>query len=118
MNLREWVKATHRVLASQPAENRQKDFLIAEVDMILRQSISVLIESLQTGDDLRLDDLGRLWVEQRDPRKVANNLKGQGKSHRLARRSVVRFRASTRLLTHLNQNKSGVASAQQDKRTG
>jgi len=110
MNLREWVKATHRVLASQPAENRQKDFLNSDVDMVIRQSIGVLIKSLQAGNDLYLDDLGRLWVEQREPRKVVNNLSGRSKTHMLAKRRVVRFRASARLVRHLNQSGSNAAS--------
>ena len=63
MKFKEWVKATYQALASQTPENRQGQFSQAEVDVVLRQSISVLAQSLQSGDDLRLNDIGRLWVE-------------------------------------------------------
>jgi len=108
MKFKEWVKATHQALASGTPENRQRQFSQAEVSIVLRQSLSVLAQSLQSGGDLRLNDIGRLWVEQKAPRKVANNLTGQGTSHRLAERKVVRFRASTRLLTHLNPSSSEI----------
>jgi nucleoid DNA-binding protein len=106
MNLREWVKATHRAVSEQPAEKRHRDLLIAEVDIILRQGISVLIKSLQTGDDLRLDDLGHLWAEERTSRSIASNFPGRIAAYRLPGRRVVRFRASSRLLALLNPERS------------
>ncbi len=113
MKFKEWVKATHQALANGTPENRQRQISQAEVDRVLRQSMSVLAQSLQSGNDLRLNDIGRLWVEQRDPRNVVNNLTGQGSSHRIAQRKVVRFRASTKLLTHLNPSSSGIGQESQ-----
>jgi nucleoid DNA-binding protein len=72
---------------------------MADVEMILRQSIIVLVESLHGDDDLRLRDLGRLWVEQRAPYTTFSNLPGHSKQYTVDGRKVLQFQASARVLT-------------------
>lgn len=102
MNLREWARATHMRVASRPVEFHHKTFSRSDIEMILRQSINALVESLQEGSDLRLDDLGRLWVEHKEPVTFTSNLTGSGKRYKLNRRRAVRFRASAGLISYLN----------------
>jgi len=108
VNLRQWARATHKAIGDQSAERRQRDFSMADVEMILRQSISVLGESLCSGGDLRLHDLGRLWVEQKAPHSMISNLPDQKRQYDLEERKVLRFQASARLVTII---RSGPATA-------
>jgi nucleoid DNA-binding protein len=102
MNLREWARVTHQTLDNQPAEFRPKDFSTADIEMILRMGIRVLVISLDQGGDLRLNALGRLWVEEMQPRHVISNLNGKAREFKTRHRRKIRFQASSRLLDQLN----------------
>lgn len=102
MNLREWARATHRALASQPAETRHKEFSAADVEQILRMGVTTLVEALVTDDDLRMEDLGRLWCETRSPRRGVSNLLSQPQAYNIQSRKMVRFRVSSRLQARIN----------------
>ncbi len=101
MNLREWARATHWALVNQPADERRQDFSIADVECVLRTSVTTLIDTLVAGDNLRLDELGRLWVEERRPHFIVSNLSGRPRKYQLSSRRVVRFSASSRLQKRL-----------------
>ena len=92
MNLRQWARATHKKISGQPAELHHKQFSMTDVEMVLRQCIQVLTESLSCGDDLRLRDLGRLWVEEKPPSHVVSNLPDQKKRYDLEERKSCDFR--------------------------
>jgi nucleoid DNA-binding protein len=103
MNLREWARATHRAYINQPAEMRPKDFSMAQVEMILRQSIDVLVDRLASGESLRTDSLGQLSVEDKPSRQVISHLAGQSRKYRVRRRRVLRLRPSAKLTARLNR---------------
>lgn len=102
MNLRKWSRETHRALANQPTDQRYKDFSASDVEKILRMSITVLAAALETGNDLQLEDLGRLWVQDNPAYTSFSNLNGRTQQFRIQSRRRVRFRASKRLLGQLN----------------
>lgn len=102
MNLREWARVTHRALANQPPDERQKELSAANVERVLRMSITTLINALIAGDDLRIDELGRLWAESKPPRRTVSNLPGRSQSFTTQDRRRVRFRPSSRLGTLLD----------------
>ena len=106
MNLREWARAAHKALANQPAADRIKDFSMADIENILRIGITTLTAALVRGDGLQTDDLGRLWVDERQARIVVSNLSRGSKPRRIGRRKIVRFRASDRLMRRLNGHSS------------
>ncbi len=97
MKLREWARATHRALRARPASDRPQRLSQAQVEDVLQVGVRTLIEHLAAGEALRLDDLGRLWVEDLPPQRVVSNLPGAPRTYTLAARRVVRFRPSTRL---------------------
>src|SRR5690349_11183871 len=103
MNLREWARATYRILSDQSADERQHDISMATVERILRSSILALIEALVLGDEFRSDELGRIWVENKPPFEVISNLAGRSQKYRLDSRKRVRFRASTKLVNVINR---------------
>lgn len=101
MNLREWARATHRALAEQREEGSAA--LSGDVvEQVMRAAISTLIDGLVNGSELRIDALGRLWVEEKAARRVASNLSGKRRAYMVGERRVMRFRASGRLMTRLN----------------
>lgn len=101
MNLREWARATHRVLSEQREEGCAA--LSGDVvEQVLRAAISTLIDALVHGDELRIDALGRLWVEEKAARQVVSNLARKRRVYRVEDRRVVRFRASRELVDRLN----------------
>lgn len=102
MNLREWARATHRALNRLPAAERQDYLTHAQVEKVLRMAIAALIDSLSRGGELRIDALGRMWVEEKPPRRVVSNLAGEPREHKLPERKAVRFRASSRLAKQLD----------------
>ena len=97
MNLREWAKATHKRIADEPTRFHRTEISLSDVEVILSQSIQALTEALSRGDDLRLNDLGRFWVEQKPAYTAISNLPGQKKSYGVNRRRVLRFRVSAKL---------------------
>jgi nucleoid DNA-binding protein len=102
MNLREWARATHQALDDQPAEFRLKHFSMEDVEAILRMSTNVLVAKLDQGEELRLNNLGRLWVEEKQPRRVVSNLTGDAQAFKVRQRRTARFRASVELFHKLN----------------
>jgi nucleoid DNA-binding protein len=102
MNLREWARATHRALADRPEDERQKEFTMTDVEWILRESLTTLTNILVAGEDLRVADLGCLWVEDRPGKNIASNLPDRAKTYRLPTRRVVRFRSSKKLKARLS----------------
>ena len=106
MNLRQWARATHKKITDEPAGLRHKDLSTTDVEMILRQSIQVLTESLSCGADLRLRDLGRLWVEEKAPRQMVSNLPNHIRQYDLEERRLLRFQVSAKLSTAI---RSGTA---------
>ena len=107
MNLREWARATHKRIAGEPTMFHRKEISINDVEMIISQSIQVLTEALRRGDDLRLHELGRFWVEQKPAYTAISNLPGQKKSYDVNRRRVLRFRVSAKLAaTIMSTNKA------------
>ena len=102
MKLHEWAQRTHRAITARLPEERQRHFTMADVEEILRTSIDVLTLALEAGEDLRVDNLGRLWVEDKPPRIVANNLDGKTHRFKVGRRRNARFRPSARLSRRLN----------------
>ena len=102
MNLREWARSTHQALANLPPDQRGKDLSAADVERVMRMGITMLIATLVAGGDLRIDDLGKIWAEQKSPRRVVCNLKGQSKTLTLRSRRVVRFHPSSRLTRTIN----------------
>ncbi len=60
------------------------------------------INALVEGDEPRLGGLGRMWVEEKPARRLAGNLPGQQRAYQVKARKVVRFRASSGLLSMLN----------------
>lgn len=101
MKMREWVRATYLALKARPAAERTHHFTQAQVDDVMQMSIQTLIEALAAGEELRLNDLGRIWVEELPSRRVVSNLKNTPERYKLDARKVVRFRASSRLLYKL-----------------
>jgi nucleoid DNA-binding protein len=104
MKMREWAKATYRALKERPAAEREKHFTLAQVEDVMQMSIQTLVESLAAGEALRLNDLGCMWVEVIPSRQVVSNLSGVPQVYEVDARKVVRFRASSRLLSLLNSN--------------
>lgn len=101
MNLREWARVTHRALTEQREEGGAT--LSGDVvEQVLRAAISTLIDVLADGDELRIDALGRLWVEEKAARRVVSNLVGQRRIYAVGYRRVVRFRASKRAVAAVN----------------
>lgn len=106
MNLREWARATHRVLLEQREEGGAA--LSGDVvEQVMRASISTLIDALVDGGELRIDALGRLWVEEKAARRVVSNLAGQRRVYTVGDRRLVRFRVSRRLVARLNDRQVG-----------
>ena len=83
MNLREWARATQGTISKQPPELHHPRLSVAEVEMILRSSVTALVAALSIGNDLRIRELGQLWVEDQSPRVVVSNLKDQQQKYRL-----------------------------------
>lgn len=104
MNLRQWARATQRVLASHAANERQKNLSISDVEWVLRVSISTLADTLADQGDLTLDDLGRLWIEEKQSYIVVSNLQGEARRIKVPRKRLILFRASARLLRNLNRS--------------
>ncbi len=102
MNLRQWARATHRALREQPVDKRHKQLSAADVERVLRMSMTTLINALVAGGDLRIDDLGRLWVEAKPHRRIVSNLSDRSQVFTIQDRRMVRFRPSSRLGTLLN----------------
>lgn len=101
MNLRQWARATHRVLSEQREEGGAA--LSGDVvEQVLRVSIGTLIDTLVDGTELRIDALGRLWIEEKAARRVVSNLAGTRRVYGVGSRRVVRFRASRGLATRVN----------------
>jgi nucleoid DNA-binding protein len=101
MNLREWARATHKVLSEQREEGGAA--LSGDVvEQVLRIAISTLIDALADGSDLRIDALGRLWVEEKAARRVVSNLAGKRRVYAVGDRRIVRFRAARGLVARLN----------------
>lgn len=71
---------------------------------VLRKSIAVLVEKLIAGEGLKINDLGRFWVEEKPPTVIVSNLGKHPEPHRIEGRKVVRFRASSRIVTELNSD--------------
>ncbi len=70
MNLREWARATHRVLSEQREEGGAA--LSGDVvKLVLWAAVSTLVDALAAGDELRIDALGRLWIEEKAARRTA-----------------------------------------------
>lgn len=108
MNLREWARITHRVLSEQREEGGAA--LSGDlVELILRAAINTLIDALVDGGDLRIDALGRLWSEEKAPRRVVSNLAGKRRVYGVRARRMVRFRASRGLVAQLNSRYEHVA---------
>src|SRR5689334_17289122 len=105
MNLREWARETHRAISNQPAELYQRHLSTTDIERVLRMSIDVLATALSEGRDLRIDNLGRLWVETKAARIVANNLEGKPHRIKLQGRPSIRYRPSTKLLSRVNPPK-------------
>ena len=103
MNLKQWARATCQTLANRPAAERHQHYTNAQVEEVLRMSITTLIEALASGDELRIDAFGRLWVEEKQPQRVVNNLNGKPQEHELPVRKMVRFRASSRLVAQVSK---------------
>lgn len=105
MNLREWARATHRALAEQRDEGGAA--LSSDVvEQVLRVAINTLIDALVDGGELRIDALGRLWVEGKAARRVVSNLARKRRVYAVGHRKVVRFRASKGLVARLNNQAS------------
>ncbi len=104
MNLRQWARATHRALKEQPPEDRSA-LTAAQVEEVMRMSIDVLMEKLITGEGLRINDLGRFWVEEKPPSVIVSNLGSQPQAYQTEKRKVVRFRASSKAQCILNTPK-------------
>lgn len=101
MNLREWARATHRVLSEQREDGGMA--LSGDiVEQVMRAAISTLVNVLIDGGELRIDALGRLWVEERAARRLVSNLAGRQRMYAVGDRKMVRFRASARLVARLN----------------
>ncbi len=98
MNLREWARTTHRALSEQREEGGAA--LSGDVvEYVLRAGIiSTLIDTLVDGGELRLDALGRLWIEEKAARWVVSNLAGRRRVYEVRCQRVVRFRASRRVV--------------------
>ncbi len=107
MKRRDWAQATYRALRERPAAERARHLSLAEVEDVLQMGLQALIEALADGDELRLNDLGRLWVEELPPRQVVSGLSGARRAYTLDARRVVRFRASRRLRARLGQSGEG-----------
>lgn len=106
MNLREWARATHRVLSEHWEEGGT--VLSGDiVEQVLRAAIKTLIDALVDGGELRIDALGRLWVEERAAQRITSNLVGQQRVYTIKSRRVVRFRASRRLAGKVNDRRTG-----------
>ena len=101
MNLRQWARATHRAFKELPPEERSH-LTAAQVEEVMRMSFHVLIEKLSTGEELRINDFGRFWVEEKPPSVIVSNLGSQPQAYQTDRRKVVRFRASSCILSELN----------------
>ena len=102
MNLREWARATHRALANQSADERHRDLSAAQVEQVMRASILTLAEALASGEQLRIDELGQIWAEERPSREVVSNLASTRRAYRIKHRRTVRFRPSKRLAVYIN----------------
>ena len=102
MKMREWVRDTYLALKQRPAEERMHHFTQAQVEDVMQMSIQKLIEALAAGEELRLNNLGRIWVEELPSRQVVSNLNHAPERYKLNARNVVRFRASSRLTSLLN----------------
>src|SRR5687767_14305313 len=102
MNLREWARATHQALVNEPPHQRSKDLSAVDVERVVRMSINTLIQGLVAGDDLRIDGLGRIWCEERPPRRIVSNLNRVRRERMLKSRRIARFRASSALERELN----------------
>lgn len=101
MNLREWARATHRALSEQREEGGAA--LSGDlVEQVLRMAISTLVDELAGDGELRIDVLGRLWVEDKTARRVVGNLAGRRRVYMVRDRRVVRFRASKGLVVVVN----------------
>lgn len=72
------------------------------VEQVMRVAIGTLVDALVDGGELRIDALGRLWVEEKVARRAVSNLAGQRLVYAVGNRKVVRFRASTRLVVAVN----------------
>lgn len=106
MNLREWARATHRALSEQREEGATA--LSGDVvEQVMRAAINTLVDALVDGGELRIDALGRLWVEKKVARRVVSNLAGKRRVYSVGDRRAVRFRASTRLVVTLNSQTAG-----------
>jgi nucleoid DNA-binding protein len=104
MKMREWVRATYLALKERPAAERTHHFTQAQVESVMQMGIQTLIEALIAGDELRLNDLGRMWVEDIPARQVVSNLSHEPHKYSLNARRMARFRASSRLASKLNQD--------------
>lgn len=106
MNLREWARATHRALSKQREEGGAA--LSGDlVELVLRAGISTLVDTLVDDGELRIDALGRLWIEEKAARRVVSNLSGKRRAYAVERRRMVRFRASRGLVAAVNYRRIG-----------
>jgi nucleoid DNA-binding protein len=102
MNLRQWARRTRSALNDRPAAERPYAYSAAQVEDVLRMAVDVLIDLLAEGEELRIDALGRLWVEAKTARRLVSNLGSASLEYTLSDRRVVRFRPSSRLRAWLN----------------
>jgi hypothetical protein len=63
------------------------------------------MEKLRIGEGLRINDFGRFWVEEKPPSVIVSNLGSQPQAYQTDRRKVVRFRASSFILSELNPDR-------------
>jgi|GEM_PF-6596669 len=105
MKMREWAKATYQALKERAAADRTRHLPMAQVEEVMQMSIQTLIEALAAGEDLRLNDLGRLWVEEIPPQQITSNLSGEPQLYAVDARRAVRFRASSKLIATLQRQK-------------
>jgi nucleoid DNA-binding protein len=102
MNLQKWAKSTHLAIAKLPRGKRQNNLSARTIERVLQISIMILVAKLVAGESVRIDELGRFWVEEEKPRTYVSNLRGKKRIISLQSRRVLRFRASAYFLRRLN----------------
>jgi nucleoid DNA-binding protein len=104
MHFTEWIRRTHAAVQELPPAERPSYLTLAQVEAVMRSSLTVLTTTLEAGEDLRLHALGRLWVEEKPPQARVSNLGGRSAGYTLPARQVVRFRVSARLARRVNSS--------------
>lgn len=96
MTFRHWSRVTHSLLQNRPVVDQHHTYSTEQVEEVLRCAVDAIIETLASGGEFYVQEIGGLVVENRRQRQVASGLTGQ--RYTVPPRLAVRFRPSSLLL--------------------